>query len=166
MRLAVAENFCIDSTCNYTYLSGMAKDKLTASDFYAACVCLGLQRAARSVARRYDEALRSTGLTSGQFSILSALVRDEPTPIGALAELLGLDRTTLNRNLRPLEAGNLVETVLDANDARVRRIQLTSVGRTRVEAAISLWRKVQSQSNELIGKTGWQELRPLLARLS
>lgn len=144
----------------------MSKSKLTASDFYAACVCLGLQRAARRVARRYDEALRSTGLTSGQFSILSALLRDEATPIGSLAELLGLDRTTLNRNLRPLEAEGLVTTVSDPKDARVRRIQLTSQGRTRLDAAIPLWRKVQAQSDGLLGKTDWRDLRPLLARLS
>lgn len=139
---------------------------MTARDFYASCVCLGLQRAARGVARRYDEALRSTGLTSGQFSILSSLLRDEATPIGALAELLGVDRTTLNRNLRPLEDEKLVETVADAKDARVRRIQLTPVGRKRVEAAIPLWRKIQSDSNERLGKKGWQELSPLLGRLS
>jgi DNA-binding MarR family transcriptional regulator len=144
----------------------MEKSKLTASDVYATCVCLGLQRAARAVARRYDEALRSTGLTSGQFTILSSLLRDEPTPIGPLAELLGLDRTTLNRNLRPLELDNLITNVSDPKDARVRRIQLTSAGRKRLEAAVPLWRKIQSDSNGRLGKTVWQDLRPLLARLS
>jgi len=144
----------------------MEKNKLTALEVYTTCVCLGVQRAARGVARRYDEALRSTGLTSGQFTILSSLLRDEPTPIGSLAELLGLDRTTLNRNLRPLESENLVVTVPDPNDARVRRIQLTSAGRKRLEIAIPLWRKVQSENNGRIGKQGWEELRPLLDRLS
>jgi DNA-binding MarR family transcriptional regulator len=144
----------------------MEKSKLTASEVYATCVCLGLQRAARGAARRYDEALRSTGLTSGQFTILSSLLRDEPTPIGSLAELLGLDRTTLNRNLRPLESENLIATVSDPKDARVRRIQLTPAGRKRLETAIPLWRKVQSDSNGRLGKTGWQNLRPLLADLS
>jgi DNA-binding MarR family transcriptional regulator len=142
------------------------ESKLTAAEVYATCVCLGAQRAARGVARRYDEALRSTGLTSGQFTILSSLLREEPTPIGSLAELLGLDRTTLNRNLRPLEAENLVSTVSDPKDARVRRVQLTSAGRRRLEAAIPLWRKIQSDSNGRLGKTGWQALRPLLASLS
>jgi DNA-binding MarR family transcriptional regulator len=144
----------------------MDKPKLTASDVYAVCVCLGLQRAARGVARRYDEALRPTGLTSGQFTILSSLLRDEPTPIGSLAEVLGLDRTTLNRNLRPLETDHLVTTVPDPKDARVRRIQLTPAGRKRLEAAIPIWRKVQSDSNERLGKAGWHDLRPLLTRLS
>jgi DNA-binding MarR family transcriptional regulator len=140
--------------------------KLTASEVYATCVCLGVQRAARGVARRYDEALRPVGITSGQFTILSSLLRDNPTPIGSLAELLGLDRTTLNRNLRPLEADKLITTVADPNDARVRRIQLTLAGRNKLDEAIPLWRKVQSQSNGRLGKTGWQNLRPLLAHLS
>ncbi|WP_461352285.1 MarR family winged helix-turn-helix transcriptional regulator [Bradyrhizobium sp. USDA 4454] len=138
----------------------MERVKLSAAEFSAACVCLGVQRAARSIARRYDEALRSTGLTSGQFTILSSLLRDEPTPIGSLADALGLDRTTLNRNLRPLESEHLVSTVPDPADGRVRRIILTSAGRKRVEAAIPLWRSVQSDSNDRLGKTGWQTLRP------
>jgi DNA-binding MarR family transcriptional regulator len=144
----------------------MERNKLTAADVYASCVCLGLQRAARGVVRRYDEALRSTGLTSGQFTILSSLLREEATPISALAELLGLDRTTLNRNLRPLESENLVTTVSDPNDARVRRLQLTPRGRKRLDEAIPLWRKVQSDSNGRLGNAGWQDLRPLLDRLS
>jgi len=156
----------LDNTCSYTYIKGMDKKDLTARDFYAACVCLGLQRAARGVARRYDDALRTTGLTSGQFSILSSLLRDEATPIGALAELLGLDRTTLNRNLRLLEDEKLVETIADPKDARVRRIQLTAVGRKRLDTAIPLWRKIQTDSNQRLGKNAWQDLAPLLGRLS
>jgi DNA-binding MarR family transcriptional regulator len=144
----------------------MDKIGLTAPDVYAACVCLGLQRAARNVARRYDEALRSAGLTSGQFSILSALLREKPTAISALAELLGLDRTTLNRNLRPLEAEKQVVIVPDSEDRRVRRIELTVAGRKRLEAAIPLWRKTQLESNKRLGRTGWHELRPLLNSLS
>jgi len=144
----------------------MEKIKLTALEVYASCVCLGVQRAARGVARRYDEALRSTGITSGQFTILSSLLRDEPTPIGSLAEVLGLDRTTLNRNLSPLEAENLVSTVPDPKDGRVRRIQLTSAGRRKLEVAIPLWRQVQADSNGRLGKGGWQDLRPLLDAIS
>lgn len=144
----------------------MGKVDLTASDVYAACVCLGLQRAARGVARRYDEALRPSGLTSGQFSILSALLRDDPISIGSLAELLGLDRTTLNRNLHLLETQKLVSTLPDPGDARVRRIQLTSIGRERLAIAMPLWEGVQSDSNGRLGKPGWHDLRPLLTRLS
>jgi DNA-binding MarR family transcriptional regulator len=141
------------------------KDALSAADFHAACICLGVQRAARGVARRYDDALRPAGLTSGQFSILSALLRDDPIALGALAELLGLDRTTLNRNLRPLEAAGLVSTAADAQDGRVRRIGLTAKGRERLDLAIPLWRDAQGEGNRRLGESGWQALRPLLTRL-
>lgn len=152
--------------CNYTYHIWMKFDDLTAAEVYATCVCLGLQRAARSVARRYDDALRPAGLTSGQFTILSSLLRDEPTPLGSLADLLGLDRTTLNRNLRPLEADNLVMTLSDPNDGRVRRIQLTQTGRERLAQAIPLWRKVQADAGKRLGNTIWQDIKPALASLS
>lgn len=143
----------------------MAEDALTALEMYTSCVCLGLQRAARNVARHYDEALRPTGLTSGQFTILSSLLRDKPMPLGALAELLGLDRTTLNRNLRPLEAEGLVATVPDPEDARVRGIELTPAGHGRLDIAVPLWRRAQSESNAKLD-TDWQQIRPVLARLS
>jgi DNA-binding MarR family transcriptional regulator len=125
-------------------MTAMDKIETTAQEVYGTCVCLGLQRAARGVARRYDDALRSTGLTSGQFSILSALLRDKPTPMGALAELLGLDRTTLNRNLQPLETAKLIETLSDPADRRLRKLQLTKAGHKKLALAIPLWRKIQA----------------------
>jgi len=144
----------------------MNKLDLTASDIYAACVCLGLHRAARGVARRYDEALRPVGVTSGQFSILAALLREKPTPIGALAEVLGLDRTTLSRNLRLLESDKLVETVSDPKDLRVRGLQLTVAGRKRLASAIPLWRKAQTDSNARIGQNRWDAFKPFLDSLA
>ena len=144
----------------------MAKLDLSARDIYSACICLGVHRAARAVARRYDDVLRSIDLTSGQFSILSALLGDKPTPISALADLLGLDRTTLNRNLRPLEGQKLVETVVDPDDRRVRGLRLTTEGRKRLALAIPLWRTVQSDSTHRIGRSGWSELRPFLDALA
>ena len=76
----------------------------SASTIYQACVCLGVQRAARALARRYDEALRPAGLTSGQFAILTALLGDDGVALTVLADRLGLERTTLTRNLAPLAA--------------------------------------------------------------
>ena len=73
------------------------------------CLCLHLQRAARAVARRFDEALRPLGLTSGQFSLLMSLNRPEPPTIGRVAGVLAMDRTTLTANLKPLERRGLVE---------------------------------------------------------
>ena len=138
----------------------------TAREIYTACVCLGMQRAARGVARRYDEAMKPLGLTSGQFSILSSLLRESAEPIGALATLLGQERTTLTRNLSPLERAGWVETRPDAKDARVRRVRLTEEGRELLRAAIPVWRAAQRESNARIGDAGWEALRPLLGALA
>src|SRR5438477_5787468 len=84
------------------------------------CLCLHLQRAARAVARRFDEAMRPHGLTSGQFSLLMALNRPEPPTIGQVAAVLAMDRTTLTANLKPLERRGLVDIRVDAADRRGR----------------------------------------------
>lgn len=144
----------------------MSIENPSAADIYAACVCLGVQRAARGVARRYDEALKPLGVTSGQFSILSSMLRDSSEPIGALAELLGQERTTLTRNLRPLEAAGWIDAQPDAKDARVRRVRLTDKGRELVCAAIPVWRAAQRDSNARLGEAGWDALRPLLGALA
>jgi DNA-binding MarR family transcriptional regulator len=112
--------------------------KLTAKDLGAACDCRGVRKAARQVARRYDDAFRPLGITSGQFWILAALRRDEAVLLGALADVLGVDRTRLNRNLKPLEDEKLIATTASKEDRRVRRLSLTDKGRTLVDRAIPL----------------------------
>src|SRR6188474_2635157 len=93
------------------------------------CLCLHLQRAARAVARRFDEAFRPLGLTSGQFSLLMSLNRPQPPTIGNVAALLAMDRTTLTANLKPLQRRGLVEVSVDAEDKRSRRLAITATGR-------------------------------------
>src|SRR5881275_3795681 len=85
-----------------------------------ACLCLHLQRAARAVARRFDDALRPLGLTSGQFSLLMSLNRPKPPSMGSVASLLAMDRTTLTAALKPLERRGLVAVTADATDRRSR----------------------------------------------
>ncbi|HEY3887537.1 MAG TPA: MarR family transcriptional regulator [Caulobacteraceae bacterium] len=104
-----------------------------------ACLCLHAQRAARALARRFDEALRPAGLTNGQFSLLMALNRPEPAPMSEIAVLLGADRTTLTAALKPLVRRGLAEIGADAGDSRVRRIALTAEGRARLAAALPHW---------------------------
>lgn len=106
------------------------------------CLCLAAQRAARALARRFDEAFRPFGITSGQFSLLHALNRPLPPSIGAVAELLVMDRTTLTANLKPLERDGLVENVVDAQDRRVRRVALTPAGATVLARAMPVWTAV------------------------
>src|ERR1700754_472243 len=87
------------------------------------CLCLAAQRAARALARRFDEALRPVGLTNGQFSLLMSLNRPEPPSMAPVASLLAMDRTTLTANLKPLERRGLVETAPNPKDRRSRRLR-------------------------------------------
>ncbi|HZB63283.1 MAG TPA: MarR family transcriptional regulator [Microvirga sp.] len=104
------------------------------------CLCLHVQRAARALARRFDEALRPVGLTSGQFSLLNALNRPEPPAIGPVARLLAMDRTTLTAALRPLERDSLVVIATDPNDRRSRLLRLTDEGQRVLASAVPIWR--------------------------
>ena len=103
------------------------------------CLCLAAQRAARALARRFDEAFRSVGLTSGQFSLLMSLNRPHPPTIGMVAETLAMDRTTLTANLKPLQRRGLVEVAVDPTDRRGRRLSLTDEGRAVLAAATPIW---------------------------
>jgi len=113
------------------------------------CLCLHAQRAARALARRYDEALRPLGLTSGQFSLLMALNRPRPPGIGPVAALLAMDRTTLTANLKPLARRGLVEVTVDGTDRRGRLMALTASGRRLLSAALPVWERAQA-ANQLL----------------
>jgi len=105
------------------------------------CLCLHVQRTARVLARRFDDALRPVGLTSGQFSLLTSLNRPSPPSIGMVANVLAMDRTTLTANLKPLERRKLVKIVPDKNDKRNRLINLTKAGHRLLEEALPIWRE-------------------------
>src|SRR4051812_20502467 len=89
------------------------------------CMCLHVQRAARAVARRFDDALRPLDLTNGQFSLLMSLNRPNPATIGSVSTLLAIDRTTLTANLKPLERRGLVKIIISDTDRRHRLMILT-----------------------------------------
>ena len=103
------------------------------------CLCLHVQRAARALARRFDDALRPLQLSQGQFSLLMSLNRPEPPTIGSVASLLAMDRTTLTAALKPLARRSLVKIVVDEADRRNRRLLLTAAGRARLTAAMPIW---------------------------
>src|ERR1700689_5808651 len=84
------------------------------------CLCLHVQRAARALARRFDDALRPFGLTNCQFSLLMSMNRPEPPPMGPVASLLAMDRTTLTAALKPLERRGLVKVLPDPSNRRSR----------------------------------------------
>ena len=115
------------------------------------CLCLAAQRAARKLARRFDEALKPAGITSGQFSLLMSLNRPEPPTVGAVANLLAMDRTTLTANLKPLERRGMIELVADTKDRRSRRIRLADAGMAALNAAMPIWQATHSDIDARIG---------------
>jgi DNA-binding MarR family transcriptional regulator len=108
------------------------------------CLCLHVQRTARALSRRFDEALRPLDLTSGQFSLLVSLNRQDPPSIGSVASLLAMDRTTLTAALKPLERRGLVKVIIDNQDRRSRLLKLTAKGRALLSRAVPVWQKSHS----------------------
>ena len=106
-----------------------------------ACLCLHVQRAARALARRFDEALRPLGLTNGQFSLLMSLNRPAPARMRDVATLLAMDRTTLTAALKVLERRALIEVAVDPQDRRGRLLTLTDAGQRLLAEAVPIWRR-------------------------
>jgi DNA-binding MarR family transcriptional regulator len=129
------------------------------------CLCLYVQRAARALARRFDEALRPYGVTSGQFSLLMSLNRPSPPTISEVAQFLAMDRTTLTANLKPLERRKLIKIVVDENDRRSRRLGITSAGRDKLAAALPVWRRTHDEVDAQLSGSP-DRLRAMLAKLS
>lgn len=129
------------------------------------CLCLHTQRAARALARYFDDALRPYGLTNGQFSLLMALNRPEPPSIAPVARLLAMDRTTLTAALKPLQKNALVEIIADPSDRRSRLLLLTPKGSDLLAKAVPVWREIHGElENNLLNGNG-DMLRSLLLTL-
>jgi DNA-binding MarR family transcriptional regulator len=130
------------------------------------CLCLHSQRAARALARHFDEAFRPLGLTSGQFSLLMSLNRPEPPTMGAVARLLAMDRTTLTAALKPLQRNGLVAVARDPADRRSRRLSLTDPGRALLARAARIWRSTHDALDDLLAGAGGDGLRTGLRLVS
>src|SRR6266481_9994768 len=130
------------------------------------CLCLHVQRAARALARRFDEALRSVDLTNGQFSLLMSLNRPEPPAMAAVASLLAMDRTTLTAALKPLERRGLVAVAVGSADRRSRRLRLTPTGRALLARAVPVWRSTHAEIDRLLPRAGADRLRRDLRALT
>jgi DNA-binding MarR family transcriptional regulator len=109
------------------------------------CLCLHVQRAARALGRRFDEALRPVGLTNGQFSLMMSLNRPEPPGMSAVAHLLAMDRTTLTAALKPLERRGLVTVTRDPSDRRGRLLSLTSEGKLLLAQGVPIWERTHRE---------------------
>ncbi len=130
------------------------------------CLCLHAQRAARALARRFDDALRPLGLTSGQFSLMMSLNRPEPPGMGSVASLLAMDRTTLTAALKPLQRRGLVEVAIAPADRRGRLLTLTPAGRALLSRALPVWEQTHGVVEGLLGDADPDRLRRDLCALS
>jgi DNA-binding MarR family transcriptional regulator len=131
-----------------------------------ACLCLHVQRAARALARRFDEALRPVGLTNGQFSLLMSLNRPTPPGMSSVAALLAMDRTTLTAALKPLERRGLIEILVDPEDKRSRLLKLTPAGRASLSKAVPIWKREHISAEALLPSLDPDRLRQDLLALS
>lgn len=128
------------------------------------CLCLQVRKTARKVTQWYDECLEPSGLRSTQFNLLVAIALAQRVPLTRLAEILTLDRTTLARNLKPLETQGLVE-VSPGEDKRVRLVRVTEQGHQLLEQALPYWREAQDQVMARLGQPRWNALRADLRNL-
>ena len=130
------------------------------------CTCLRMRRATRRVTQFYDHALQRTGLTVNQFGLLaylcSASLARTNASIGTTAEWLGMDPTTLTRNLKPLLVKGLVKNVPDPDDGRVRIVAITEKGLRMLREAVPRWRNAQAAVEKAIGSKSIAELNTLL----
>lgn len=131
-----------------------------------ACLCLHAQRAARALARRFDEAFRPVGLTSGQFSLLMSLNRPQPPGMGEVARLLAMDRTTLTAVLKPLERRGYVAVAVDPADRRGRRLRLTPAGEDCLAQTVPVWVQMHEMVEGLLPEADAARLRRDLLALS
>ncbi|MBP1885371.1 MarR family winged helix-turn-helix transcriptional regulator [Sinorhizobium mexicanum] len=130
------------------------------------CLCLHIQRAARALARRFDEALRPLDITNGQFSLLMSLNRPEPPSISMVASLLAMDRTTLTAALKPLERRGLIDVLVDPEDRRLRRLRLTAEGERLLAEAVPIWKETHAEVDGQLGATVPDRLRADLVALT
>src|SRR6185436_11458121 len=125
------------------------------------CNCLALRQAARHVTQFYDQYLVPTGVRTTQFSILAKLKRSGPMTINALAEQMVMDRTTLGRNIQPLEREGLIAIVRGRTDRRSKELRLTEAGAATLRAAMKAWAEAQARFESTFGAERAADLRAL-----
>ena len=129
------------------------------------CICLAVRQAARHVTQFYDALLAPSGLRTTQFSLLAKLRRQGPMTINALAAEMVMDRTTLGRNVLPLERDGLIRIESGPCDRRSKQLHLTKRGEKRLELAVQRWVEAQTRFESAFGSGRTSELRGLLREL-
>jgi DNA-binding MarR family transcriptional regulator len=126
------------------------------------CNCLALRQAARHVTQFYDHYLVPAGVRTTQFSILAKIGGLGPITINALAEDMVMDRTTLGRNIQPLEREGLIAVTKGRVDRRSKELQLTDAGAARLRAASNAWAEAQARFEKSFGSKRASDLRAIL----
>ncbi|MCH7806503.1 MAG: winged helix-turn-helix transcriptional regulator [Proteobacteria bacterium] len=139
--------------------------KKIAAEVAGACACHVLRKAARKVSRLYDDALRSTGIKATQLVMLSGVALREGATLTGLAEGLGMDRTTLSRNLTPLTKNGWIQ-VSPEGYRRTRTVELTAKGNKVLEDTLPRWQAVQKSLRKKIGKKSWNAIQLEMARMA
>ena len=121
------------------------------------CTCFNIRKAARAVTQLFDEAFKPSGLNATQFTLLAAISATEPITITNLSQVLVMDRTTLTRNLNPLQKNGWVE-VAPGEDKRTKTVSLTRTGKPVLSKAMVYWKEIQNHAVKTLGKGSWEEL--------
>jgi DNA-binding MarR family transcriptional regulator len=137
----------------------MAKDAFPRAED---CNCLAVRQAARHITQFYDQFLATYGLRTTQFSILAKLRRLGPMTINALAADLVMDRTTLGRNILPLQRDGLIAVERDRRDRRIKVLRLTEAGAARFREAVQGWTRAQREFEAAFGADRTADMRTLL----
>lgn len=130
------------------------------------CAAFNLRRASRIVTRRYEDALKPLGLTSFQFTALTALSNHPAIPHSAMAEAFGMSNSTITRNLKPMEAKGLVTVTSSTKDARVKLASITPDGRGLLRKALPLWQKAQDETLKDLSAPEWAKLKQAIRNLA
>ena len=129
------------------------------------CLCKRTRAAARAITRIYDEELRSTGLRPTQVEVLVTVAAKSEMSISALAEDLAMDRTTLTRNLRPLEKRGLLALSAEGRH-RTRLVRLTPTGEAALAGAVGHWERAQAAMERRLGEIGVASVRQASAAIA
>lgn len=140
------------------------KDRPSKPKFSSPCHCLNIRRASRAVTQFYEKVLEPSGLKVTQYSLLRNLELVESVAMSVLAKTMRIDRTTLNRNLKPLLKAGLV-TVKAGEDSRSRQVMLTEAGHDALVNALVLWDRAQASLEDYLGKAELASLEKSLSKL-
>ncbi len=121
------------------------------------CTCFNLRKAARVVTQIFDNAMRSINLRATQFTLLALAYAHGPITVTKLSEEMVADRTTLSRNLNPMEKSGLIR-IEQGDDRRTRIVIITESGKRKLEEAYPLWKKAQLEIKDVMGTDKWSTL--------